>query len=84
MESMRGEIRVADQVVAVIAGVVAADISGVSVRSGGFYQDLAKKFAAAAKAFMSSSQMVLSPSSCGYRSSMACRFTRYAASFRRK
>ncbi|MEJ8545415.1 Asp23/Gls24 family envelope stress response protein [Brevibacillus borstelensis] len=49
MESLRGEIRVADQVVAVIAGVASADISGVSVRSGGFYHDLAKKLGGSGK-----------------------------------
>jgi uncharacterized alkaline shock family protein YloU len=42
MEERRGEIRVADQVVAVIASVVAADVPGISIK-GGLYQDLAKK-----------------------------------------
>ncbi|USG63700.1 Asp23/Gls24 family envelope stress response protein [Brevibacillus ruminantium] len=49
MDTMRGEIRVADQVVAVIAGAAVADITGVSVRTGGFYQDLAKKLGASGK-----------------------------------
>ncbi|MDR7314174.1 Asp23/Gls24 family envelope stress response protein [Brevibacillus nitrificans] len=38
-----GEIRVADQVIAVIAGVAVEEVLEVSVRSGGLYQDLAKK-----------------------------------------
>lgn len=38
-----GEIRIADNVVAVVAGVAVEEVSDVSVRSGGLYQDLAKK-----------------------------------------
>jgi uncharacterized alkaline shock family protein YloU len=39
----RGEIRVADQVIAVIAGLAAQDIPGIIMRSGGLYQDLARR-----------------------------------------
>lgn len=49
MADRRGEIKVADQVVAVIAGVAAEDVLDVSVRSGGLYQDLAKKFSGGTK-----------------------------------
>ncbi|QQE72944.1 Asp23/Gls24 family envelope stress response protein [Brevibacillus composti] len=49
MDDMRGEIRVADQVVAVIAGVAAAEIDGITVRTGGFYHDLAKKLGGSGK-----------------------------------
>jgi len=43
MTEKLGEIRVADQVIAVIAGVAVEEVPEVSVRSGGLYQDLAKK-----------------------------------------
>jgi uncharacterized alkaline shock family protein YloU len=49
MEERRGEIRVADQVVAVIASVVAEEVPGISVREGSLYHDLAKKFSGGAK-----------------------------------
>jgi len=38
-----GEIRVADNVVAIVAGVAIEEVSDVSVRSGGLYQNFAKK-----------------------------------------
>ncbi|NGQ94765.1 Asp23/Gls24 family envelope stress response protein [Brevibacillus sp. SYP-B805] len=34
----RGEIRVADGVVAVIAGMAAQEVDGIALKSGGFYQ----------------------------------------------
>lgn len=43
MADRLGDIRVADQVIAVIAGVAVEDVLEVTVRSGGLYQDLAKK-----------------------------------------
>ena len=43
MVERHGDIRVADQVIAVIAGVAVEEVLDVSVRSGGLYQDLAKK-----------------------------------------
>ncbi|CAJ1003044.1 MULTISPECIES: Asp23/Gls24 family envelope stress response protein [Bacillales] len=49
MEERRGEIRVADQVVAVIAGTAAGEVSGISVHSGGLYQDLAKRISGGTK-----------------------------------
>jgi uncharacterized alkaline shock family protein YloU len=42
-EWKRGEIRVADEVVAVIAGIAAQEVEGVRLKSGGLYQDLAKR-----------------------------------------
>lgn len=39
----RGEIRVADQVVAVIAGIAANGVAGVTTLASGLYEDLAKK-----------------------------------------
>lgn len=39
----RGQIHVADQVVAVIAGVAANEVAGVFTKAGGFYEDLSKK-----------------------------------------
>lgn len=49
MEDRIGEIRVADNVVAVVAGVAAAKIEQVTLRSGAFYQDWAKKLNGGAK-----------------------------------
>lgn len=49
MAERLGEIRVADQVIAVIAGVAAEEVLEVSVRSGGLYQDLAKKMGGGSK-----------------------------------
>lgn len=49
MAERRGEIRVADHVVAVIAGVAVEDVADVAVHSGGLYQDLAKKISGGAK-----------------------------------
>ncbi|CAI8841856.1 Asp23/Gls24 family envelope stress response protein [Brevibacillus sp. IT-7CA2] len=43
MADRLGEIRVADQVIAIIAGVAVEEVLEVTVRSGGIYQDLAKK-----------------------------------------
>jgi uncharacterized alkaline shock family protein YloU len=43
MAERLGNVRVADQVIAVIAGVAVEEVLDVSVRSGGLYQDLAKK-----------------------------------------
>lgn len=48
MEERRGEIRVADQVVAVIASVIAEEVPGISVK-GGLYQDFAKRLSGGAK-----------------------------------
>ncbi|WNC17073.1 Asp23/Gls24 family envelope stress response protein [Brevibacillus brevis] len=48
MAERLGEIRVADQVIAVIAGVAAEEVLEVSVRSGGLY-DLAKKMGGGSK-----------------------------------
>lgn len=42
-ERARGEIRVADQVIAVIAGLAAQEVPEISMRSGGFYQDIARR-----------------------------------------
>lgn len=39
----RGEIRIADQVVAVIAGIAASGVDGVTTAASGFYEDIAKK-----------------------------------------
>lgn len=39
----RGEIRVADQVIAVIAGLAAQEIPEISMRTGGIYQDIARR-----------------------------------------
>jgi uncharacterized alkaline shock family protein YloU len=44
-EWKRGEIRVADGVVAVIAGMAAQEVDGISLKSGGFYQDFAHRIA---------------------------------------
>jgi len=44
-----GEIRVADNVVAAVAGVAVSEVEDVSLRSGGFYQDWAKKLNGGAK-----------------------------------
>jgi uncharacterized alkaline shock family protein YloU len=49
MEERRGEIQIADQVVAVIAGVVAEEVPGISVRAGSLYHDLAMKISGGAK-----------------------------------
>lgn len=49
MADRLGDIRVADQVIAVIAGVAVEEVLEVSVRSGGLYQDLAKKINGGAK-----------------------------------
>ncbi|MFF2527472.1 Asp23/Gls24 family envelope stress response protein [Brevibacillus sp. DP1.3A] len=49
MADRLGEIRVADQVIAIIAGVAVEDVLEVTVRSGGIYQDLAKKLNGGAK-----------------------------------
>ncbi|MFD2371958.1 Asp23/Gls24 family envelope stress response protein [Brevibacillus sp. GCM10020057] len=49
MMEKRGEIRVADQVIAVIAGVAAEEVMEVTVRSGGLYHDLAKRINGGAK-----------------------------------
>jgi len=48
MEERRGEIRVADQVVAVIASVVAAEVPGITIK-GRLYRDLAQKLSGGAK-----------------------------------
>lgn len=39
----RGEVRVADGVVAVIAGVAAQEVDGIIVRTSSLYQDIAKR-----------------------------------------
>ncbi|MGZ0053030.1 Asp23/Gls24 family envelope stress response protein [Brevibacillus gelatini] len=49
MAERLGEIRVADQVIAVIAAVAVEEVPEVAVRSGGLYQDLAKKLNGGAK-----------------------------------
>ncbi|KZE44764.1 hypothetical protein AV540_23210 [Brevibacillus parabrevis] len=49
MAERLGEIRVADQVIATIAAVAVEDVLEISVRSGGLYQDLAKKLNGGAK-----------------------------------
>jgi uncharacterized alkaline shock family protein YloU len=43
MAGQSGEIRVADNVVAVVAGVAVEDVSDVTIRSSGLYQEWAKK-----------------------------------------
>lgn len=43
MSDRIGEVRVADHVVAVVAGVAVEEVVDVSVRSGGLYQGLANK-----------------------------------------
>lgn len=43
MSERIGEIRVADNVVAVVAGVAVEEVLDVAIRSGGLYQDFAKK-----------------------------------------
>ncbi|MFY0543316.1 Asp23/Gls24 family envelope stress response protein [Brevibacillus sp. H7] len=48
MDDRRGEIRVADQVVAVIASIVTEEVQGISIK-GGLYQDLAKKIGGGAR-----------------------------------
>ncbi len=49
MADRLGEIRVADQVIAIIAGFAVEEVLEVTVRSGGIYQDLAKKLNGGAK-----------------------------------
>ncbi|GED66461.1 hypothetical protein BRE01_01630 [Brevibacillus reuszeri] len=49
MADRLGDIKVADQVIAVIAGVAVEEVLEVSIRSGGLYQDLAKKINGGAK-----------------------------------
>ncbi|EJL41316.1 hypothetical protein BAG01nite_02810 [Brevibacillus agri] len=49
MADRLGEIRVADQVIAIIAAVAVEEVLDVTVRSGGLYQDLAKKLNGGAK-----------------------------------
>lgn len=49
MAERLGEIRVADNVVAVVAGVAAAEVEHVTLRPGAFYQDWAKKLNGGAK-----------------------------------
>lgn len=39
----RGEVRVADGVVAVIAGVAAQEVDGIIMRTSSLYQDIAKR-----------------------------------------
>ncbi|QRG69735.1 Asp23/Gls24 family envelope stress response protein [Brevibacillus choshinensis] len=51
-----GEIRVADQVIAVIAGAAVEEVLEVSVRSGGLYQDIAKKINGGSKGISVSMQ----------------------------
>lgn len=49
MEDRIGEVRVADNVVAVVAGVAVSEVEDVSLRPGAFYQDWAKKLNGGAK-----------------------------------
>lgn len=42
-EKKRGEVRVADHVIAVIAGAAAQEVPGIQLRSGGLYQDIARR-----------------------------------------
>ncbi|WP_134683121.1 Asp23/Gls24 family envelope stress response protein [Brevibacillus migulae] len=43
----RGEIRVADGVVAVIAGLAAQEVTGIVLKAGNLYQDIAKRLTGA-------------------------------------
>lgn len=56
MAERLGNVRVADQVIAVIAGVAVEEVLDVSVRSGGLYQDLTKKINGGAKGIAVSMQ----------------------------
>ncbi|MGN7468755.1 Asp23/Gls24 family envelope stress response protein [Brevibacillus sp. SAFN-007a] len=49
MAERLGEIKVADQVIAIIAAVAVEEVLEATVRSGGLYQDLAKKLNGGAK-----------------------------------
>ncbi|WP_139489417.1 Asp23/Gls24 family envelope stress response protein [Brevibacillus dissolubilis] len=49
MEKTRGEVFVADHVVAVFAGMAALEIEGLALGNGGLYEDLSKRFGAGGK-----------------------------------